>query len=404
MRGMFRHRIGFALASMNADTKKTLHMKYKLLPGFGAFGIAAILLTPAAQADNSVTLYGRMDNGVTYISNTAGQGEYKMDSGVVYSNYWGLRGTEELGGDTQAIFDLRSGFRVTDGSTKPSSGYMFGKTALVGLSNPFGTVTLGRQYDFINDYTSRYNISQDGDGYAIHLGDLDRMSGDTMINAVKFASKSFNGLSAGAMYSFSNTAGSFHTGSAWSTGLLYAAGNFSAAAAYSQLNGTTIDPYDALGVSSFLGTKVAKTSSTTGQTTSLYSSTGLTLSQLDTGGVGASYRFDKLTIKGNVTLTKVTSANGSVSSFMHVYEGGGAYQFTPALQARTGYQYTTFEHHHWNEVAMGLYESLSKSTRVYASAGYMRASSGVKAVIGYAFTPSSTQTQATFRVGIAHNF
>ncbi|MDN7183130.1 porin [Caballeronia sp. SEWSISQ10-4 2] len=366
--------------------------------------MTAMLATSAAQADNSVTLYGRMDNGVTYITNTGGQHEYKMDSGVVYSNYWGLRGVEDLGGGTQAIFDLRSGFRVTDGSSKPSSAYMFGKTALVGLSNSFGTLTLGRQYDFINDYTSRYNISQDGDGYAIHLGDLDRMSGDTMINSVKFASKSFNGLSAGGMYSFSNTAGSFHTGSAWSAGVLYATGSFSAAAAYSQLNSTTIDPYNALGLSSFLGTTTAKVSSSTGQLTSLYSSTGLTVSHLDTGGIGASYSFDQLTIKANTTLTKITSADGKVSSFMHVYEAGSAYQFSPALALRSGYQYTTFEHHHWNELSIGLYESLSKSTRIYTSAGYLRASSGVNAVIGYAFTPSSTQTQAALRVGIAHNF
>ncbi|MGI4861407.1 MAG: porin [Janthinobacterium lividum] len=362
------------------------------------------LACSAARADDAIDVYGRMDNGVTAISNTNGSHEYKMDSGVVFSNYWGIRGAEDLGGGTRAVFDLRAGYRVTDGSDKPSSSYMFGKSAWAGLANSTGSLTLGRQYDFINDYMSQFNISQDADGYAIHLGDLDRMSGDTMINAVKFSSESFHGIRVGAMYSFSNTTSSFHNGSAWSGGISYLNGNFKAAAAYTQLNRTTIDPYDALGVTTFLGTTVASASSSTGALSSLYSSTYLTIDELKTGGIGASYRFNKLTLKANTTLTSVTSASGADTSIMHVYEAGGAYQVTPSLQARTGYQYTTFEKHHWNEVALGLYQSLSKRTRVYVSADYLRASRGVAAVVGYAFTPSSTQTQSLLRVGIAHTF
>ncbi|EGD05202.1 outer membrane protein, partial [Burkholderia sp. TJI49] len=38
------------------------------------------------------------------------------------------------------------------------------------------------------------------------------------------------------------------------------------------------------------------------------------------------------------------------------------------------------------------------------SGDYLRASQGVDAVIGYSFTPSTTQTQADVRIGMRHSF
>ena len=87
-----------------------------------------------------------------------------------------------------------------------------------------------------------------------------------------------------------------------------------------------------------------------------------------------------------------------------VYEAGGVYQATAPLSLVAGYQYTTFEGHHWHEVALGTHYALSKRTDVYAAVDWMRASNGVDAVIGYSFTPSTSRTQAAARIGMRHNF
>jgi len=89
---------------------------------------------------------------------------------------------------------------------------------------------------------------------------------------------------------------------------------------------------------------------------------------------------------------------------MRVAEGGADWQVTPAFSAIGGYQYTNFEGHHWNQVSAGLHYLLSKRTDVYISGDYLKASSGVDAVIGYSFTPSSTTTQADVRIGMRHSF
>jgi outer membrane protein OmpU len=47
---------------------------------------------------------------------------------------------------------------------------------------------------------------------------------------------------------------------------------------------------------------------------------------------------------------------------------------------------------------------LSKRTDVYISGDYLRASDGVNAVIGYSFTPSSSNTQSDVRIGMRHSF
>ena len=89
---------------------------------------------------------------------------------------------------------------------------------------------------------------------------------------------------------------------------------------------------------------------------------------------------------------------------MRVYEAGATYQVTPPWSLVAGYQYTTFEGHHWNEAALASHYELSKRTDVYAAVDWMRASSGVDAVIGYNFTPSTSQTQAAVRLGLRHKF
>ena len=55
-----------------------------------------------AQAQSSVTLYGIIDDGVDYVTNSGGSRTVKLDDGVLYGNRWGVKGVEDLGGGLRA--------------------------------------------------------------------------------------------------------------------------------------------------------------------------------------------------------------------------------------------------------------------------------------------------------------
>jgi GBP family porin len=114
----------------------------------------------AASAQSSVTLYGIVDAGFTYVNNEAtAQGDanthnatVRLAGSNVQDSRWGLKGQEDLGRGMKAIFTLESGFDVTNGRSQ-QDGRIFGRQAFVGVtSNDFGTVTLGRQYDSVVVY------------------------------------------------------------------------------------------------------------------------------------------------------------------------------------------------------------------------------------------------------------
>src|SRR5471030_1924233 len=72
---------------------------------------AGVVSAPAVvRAQSSVTLYGILDAGITYVNNTGGSHVVKFDDGISYGNRFGLKGTEDLGGGLKAIFVLENGF------------------------------------------------------------------------------------------------------------------------------------------------------------------------------------------------------------------------------------------------------------------------------------------------------
>ena len=106
---------------------------------FGAAVLAMLSALPvAAQAQSSVTLYGRVVAGVTMVNN-AGRGHvWEGDTcGPPGCNEWGLKGREDLGGGTAAIFTLENGFNIQNGRLG-QGGVMFGRQAFVGLTKQQG--------------------------------------------------------------------------------------------------------------------------------------------------------------------------------------------------------------------------------------------------------------------------
>ncbi|ALK33118.1 porin [Burkholderia plantarii] len=381
-------------------------MKKKIrLAAAGAAALTMAGAAPAAHAQGGVTLYGIIDAGITYASNSGGAHVFKFDDGVSYGNRIGFKGTEELGGGLKAVFALETGFRLGNGQLG-FGGALFGRQAYVGLQNDWGTLSFGDQLDMTDEMVYLTNVSAWASGYAIHQGDFDRFNGDRLPNSVKFLSNTFGGFKFGGMYSFGNVAGNFHRNSAYSLGASYAHGDFSAGAAYTQLNNPSgiyaFDPYAMIGTRTFLGQPTVSVDPATGARTDLFASTPMAIDKQGTFGAGASYAIGKVTLIGNFTYTTIKGFGQS--SHMQVYEGGATYQFTPALSLVGGYQHTRFEGHHWNQGSAGLHYLLSKRTDIYLSGDYLRASNGVDAVIGYSFTPSTTPTQADVRIGMRHSF
>ncbi|WP_175943443.1 porin [Caballeronia sp. BCC1704] len=359
-----------------------------------------------AQAQSSVTLYGIIDAGITYVNNTGGSHVVKFDDGISYGNRIGFRGTEDLGGGLQAVFALESGFHLGNGSYA-FGGAEFGRQAYVGLaSKEWGQVSFGNQLDMTEEFVYLYNISAWASGYAIHQGDFDRMNGDRLPNSVKFLSSNYGGFTFGGMYSFGNVAGNFHRNSAWSVGGHYAANTFSLGIAYTQLNNPNgiyaFDPYAMIGAHTFLGQPVVSIDPVTGARTDLYSTNAFPTDKQGALAMGAAWTIGDLMVSGNFTWTSIKGLG--VTSYMRVYEAGASYNFRPDIALYGGYQHTRFEGNHWNQGSLGLHYLLSKRTDVYISGDYLRSSGPVDAVIGYSFTPSTSNTQADVRVGMRHSF
>ena len=68
-----------------------------------AFAIGGCLCA-AAHAQSSVTLYGLIDNGISYVSNQRGHSAVLASTGNIVGDRWGLTGSEDLGGGLKAIF------------------------------------------------------------------------------------------------------------------------------------------------------------------------------------------------------------------------------------------------------------------------------------------------------------
>src|SRR6516225_1377670 len=103
---------------------------------------AAMLATIPAFAQSSVTLYGIVDTGLGYQSSsttlgstTGGHSAFKMINGVWAGSRFGLKGAEDLGGNTKAIFQLEEGFNSATGA-QSVNGLMFNRQAFVGVTNP----------------------------------------------------------------------------------------------------------------------------------------------------------------------------------------------------------------------------------------------------------------------------
>jgi predicted porin len=119
--------------------------------------LAAALMSAGvvAHAQSSVTLYGRLDAGIEYMSgvptgaNANGaannsSNRWKAESGDWGTSLWGLKGVEDIGGGNKVLFQLEGSFNTMTGAG-PGGGGLFNRWATVGIANDqYGTFTMGR--------------------------------------------------------------------------------------------------------------------------------------------------------------------------------------------------------------------------------------------------------------------
>ena len=114
--------------------------------------LAAALMSAGvvAHAQSSVTLYGRLDAGIEYMSgipnSTGGStSRWRAESGDWGTSLWGLKGAEDLGGGTKAVFQLEGSFNTFNGNLG-ATGSIWNRWATIGFANDqFGTFLLGRE-------------------------------------------------------------------------------------------------------------------------------------------------------------------------------------------------------------------------------------------------------------------
>ena len=109
-------------------------------------GVALAMAAGSACAQSSITLFGTMDAGVTYVSNEKGHSAVILSNGNNIPNFWGLKGSEDLGGGTKAVFLLMDQYNLGTGAIIGNSSGLGARNAYVGLSNyRWGSLTAGQQ-------------------------------------------------------------------------------------------------------------------------------------------------------------------------------------------------------------------------------------------------------------------
>lgn len=221
-------------------------MKKRVAFAMTAAGLAA---ATAAHAQSSVTLYGIVDNAIAWQNNSSGTGatsgghsKVQMATGIWAGSRFGLKGSEDLGGGTKAIFQLEAGFNANNGSSQWANG-IFTRQAWVGLTNQtYGTLTAGRQYTAYYTLLSPYSPTTWLTGYyGAHPGDIDSL--DTSYranNSLVYMSPKFYGFTVGGSYSLGGVAGSFNRGSTWSAAIQYLNGPAGIAVGFQKVNNSTL--------------------------------------------------------------------------------------------------------------------------------------------------------------------
>lgn len=148
-----------------------------------------------AQAQSSVTVYGKLDQGVRKVTSEATQLTNRAASRI------GFKGAEDLGGGLSAIFQFENRFKADTGAQDGTQ--LFKAQSNVGLKGNFGTVRLGRIYNNVDDIAAGLDpFGQDGIGSM----QVNALAVTRQDNSIRYDSTNFSGFGVQAIYSFKEAA------------------------------------------------------------------------------------------------------------------------------------------------------------------------------------------------------
>jgi len=328
--------------------------------------------------DSGITIYGILDVAIAYVQHTLDfEGNHPVEinpnvtkgtksatgmmNGAMSATRWGIKGQEDLGGGTKAIFLLEQGFDLSTGnvsnaaiglannkSTGPQfsadsaiSGQFFNRGAYVGLSSDqYGTLTAGRQQNFFLDNIAIFDPLMGSQafspiGFSGSYGGGGFTDDSRVDNSLKYKI-ALGDFTLGAMYKIGGIAGGDLAESAWLFNGVYAAGPFAAQLGYEQFR-------DAFSISNNTGAGNVKV--TAADTKAYMAAAKYTWEHLT---VRAGYEREEMENPTNPTqdLLLTTIFNTPVASVtvnaypnqknLNVYWFGGGYDFTPAFTLLAG--------------------------------------------------------------------
>jgi len=383
-------------------------------------GAVATLCAGAAYGQSSITLYGIVDDGLSFVTNSGGKQLYTLASGVMQSNRWGMRGTEDLGGGLQATFRLENGYDVNTGKFG-QGGLEFGRQANVGLSSRYGALILGRQYDSVVDYVGKLAFADTfGASINAHAGDIDNFNNTYRVNnAVKFQSANYGGFTFGGLYSLGGVSGETGRNQIYSVGAGYTQGSLALGVGYLNVRNPNV---------SFFGNSTSGTVSPTisNVTSPVYAGFG-SANTYQVIGAGGTYALGAATIGATYSNIKFSNLGASYASqfagqtaTFNSGEVSFRYEWTRVVLLGATYDYTRGSSiggqsaAQYHQGGLGVDYLLSKRTDIYAVGAYQHASgstlsaSGATSVRAVAdisgLTASSNQNQLVVRAGIRTKF
>ena len=193
-------------------------MKYK----YNVF-VYLLLLAPAASiaqttlGATNITFYGKIDLAfdTTRFSSTStlpGHMTHYISNDI---SYWGVRGDEDLGGNTHLYFDLQSGFSADTGSSDRSG--LFSRGSFIGYRASWGAIQIGNQFTpaaYLEYYSDPFTRHAAGNGVTLMQASPASPSpvvgrgtfGATATpNSILYISPMIHGVTGKAFYSFSET-------------------------------------------------------------------------------------------------------------------------------------------------------------------------------------------------------
>ena len=374
--------------------------------------IAALaMFATAAHAQSSVTLYGVLDSGLLYQSTSAASFQphapnlghvYQLKDGGIYASYWGLKGSEDIGGGYKINFKLQGSFNTTNGkfglSDTPGTTAMFNQYATVGASGPFGSIDAGRQIIpmiyamaetdvrgaqyFGSILTAWLGVNQaagwPGTSTNAPIGALYDS------NALVYNSPKFYGASLALEYAPGGVPGQFQGGTRESAVLKYSNYGLNLSAVY--YNGHDTNPFPL-----------------TYPAAPAVPATGLANNRFYY--LGAMYTISGFSISASYGIGK-NPANTNTADF-EMASGGLGYQFNSRFKVTSGYYYLKDRNHsanHSSEVAVGAEYNLSTRTKAYAQVGYVDNDGTMNQTIIYGTPVAPGKNTTAAMVGIRHTF